>query len=133
MEIIITEWALNSYLELKSHQVFNTKEYRGIIRPDVLLLKEYPSEIKFTQVKFWSQAQDQNGKKIPDGYKMKWHQVGNGRVQMRLTVGFFGDNCFLCEAYVKRDDKEDRRRLAKFKVYLDLIRRGRYTVRGKLT
>ena len=133
MEIIITEWALNSYLELKSHQVFNAEEYRGVIRPDVLLLKEYPSEIKFTQSKFWSQAQDQNGKKIPDGYKMKWHQVGNGRVQMRLTVGIFGDDCFLCEAYVKHDDKEDRRRLSKFKVYLDLIRRGRYTVRGRLT
>ena len=133
MEIIITEWALNSYIDLKSAQVFSDDEYKKIIRPDVLLLKAYPNEIKFTQGKFWSQAQDRNSKKIPDGFKMKWHQIGNGLAQLRLTVGIFGGDCFLCEAYVKHDDKEDRRRLAKFKVYLDLISKGRYTVRGKLT
>jgi hypothetical protein len=133
MEILITEWALNSYLELKRLIVFSDIEYRKVIRPDVCLLNVYPNDPKFTNGKFWSPAQDRNNKKISDGYKMKWHQIGNGHVQLRLTVGIFGEECFLCEAYVKHDAKEDKRRLAKFKVYLDLIRRGRYTVRGKRT
>jgi len=79
--------------------------------------------------KFLSIAQDRNHKKIPNGYK---HNMGDGCVQLRLTIGIIGDQCFLCEAYVKHDDKEDKRRLAKFKVYLDLIQQGRYTIRGKL-
>ena len=133
MEIMITEWALNSYLELKKENAFSDEEYRTVIRPDVLRLKVYPNDPKFSQGKFWSIAQDGNHKKIPDGYKMKWHQVGNGRVQLRLTVGVIGNESFLCEAYVKHDDKEDKRRQAKFKVYLELIRKSRYTVRGKLT
>ena len=133
MEIIITQWALDSYLDLKSANVFSDVEYRKVIRPDVLLLKGYPNDPKFNNGKFWSFAQDRNAKKIPDGYKMEWHNVGDGCVQLRLTVGIFGEECFLCEAYVKHDDKEDRRRLAKFKVYLELIRKGRYTIRGKLT
>ena len=63
---------------------------------------------------------------------MKWHQIGNGKVQLRLTVGIYGNECFLCEAYVKSDEKVDRRKLAKFKGYLDLIRQGCYTIRGRL-
>jgi hypothetical protein len=70
---------------------------------------------------------------MPNGYKMKWHNKGDGKVQLRLTVGVFGETCFLCEAYIKHDDKDDRRRLAKFKVYLELIRQGSYTIRGVLT
>ena len=63
---------------------------------------------------------------------MKWHQIGSGRVQLRLMVGIFEEECFLCEAYVKHSDKEDKRKQARFKVHLELIRRGHYTVRGKL-
>jgi hypothetical protein len=133
MEIIITEWALNSYLELKQDRVFSDDEYYSVIRLDVLRLKVFPDDPKFSQGKFWSPAQDRNNEKIPFGYKMKWHQIGNGKVQLRLTVGMFGDKCFLCEAYVKSDEKTDRRKLAKFKTYLDLIRSNSYTERGKLT
>lgn len=133
MEIIITEWALNSYLELKSEKAFSDEEYRKVIRPDVLRLLTYPKDPKFKQGKFWSLAQDRNGGVISDGYKMKWHQVGNGRVQLRLTVGILGNECFLCEAYVKKDDKVDKRKLAIFKTYLQLIRNNRYIFRGKLT
>lgn len=74
-----------------------------------------------------------NGKIILDGYKMKWHNVGDGCVQLRLAVGLIGGDFFLCESYVKKDDKVDRRKLAKFKSHLELIRQGRYTIRGKLT
>ena len=37
MEIIITEWGLNSYLELKAQRAFTNEEYKRKIRPDVLL------------------------------------------------------------------------------------------------
>lgn len=132
IEIIITQWALDSYLELKSSNAFTDEEYKKVIRPDVLRLQKYPNDTKFKQSKFWSPANDRSGLIIPDGFKMKWHQIGNGRVQLRLTVGILGGEYFLCEAYVKKDDKLDKRKLSKFKVYLDLIRQGRYIIRGKL-
>jgi len=132
MEIIITQWALDSYLELKAGKAFSDEEYWNEIRPDVLLLQKHPNDHKFTQGKFWSPAQDRNHKNISNGYKMKWHNKGDGKVQLRLTVGILDETCFLCEAYIKHDEKEDRRRLAKFKVYLELIRQGSYTVRGIL-
>lgn len=133
MEIFITQWALDSYLDLKAKNVFTTEEYKKKIRPDVLLLKYYPKDPKFKNSKFWSVANDRNGEAITNGYKMKWHQIGNGKIQLRLTVGIIGSECFLCEAYVKENDKVDKRKLAKFKGYLELIRQGRYTIRGNLT
>lgn len=131
-ENIITQWALDSYLDLVNQKVFSRQEYLTKIRPDVMLLKNYPNDPKFNNGKFWSPANDMNGKVISDGYKMKWHQIGNGGVQLRLTVGIVGGNSYLCEAYVKTDNKVDKRKLAKFKVYLDLIRKGYYTTRGEL-
>lgn len=132
MEIFITGWALDSYLELKHERVFSEEEYKDTIRPDALLLKNYPDSPKFENDKFWSIATDRTGKKIKDGYKMKWHQIGNGKVQLRLTVGIF-DDAFLCEAYVKRDESYERRKSAKFKTRLELIRRGTYAENGRLS
>lgn len=133
MEIIITQWALDSYLDLVSQKIFTREEYLSVIRPDVMLLKKYPNDPKFNNSRFWSPANDMNGKVIPDGCKMKWRQIGDGRVQLRLTVAFLNGDWFLCEAYVKKDDKTDRRKLAKFKGYLELIRQGRCTIRGRLS
>lgn len=48
MEIVITEWALQSYLDLNG--IFTDKEYREILRPD--------AELKFKNGKFWGQRQD---------------------------------------------------------------------------
>lgn len=133
MKIIITEWALNSYLDLKGKQhAFSDTEYKQIIRPDVLLLKQYPNDPKFGQNKFWSEAQDGAKVRIPNGFKMKWHQMGNGKVQIRLPVGIF-EGSFLCEAYVKENPKQEQRRLARFKTHLQLISQGRYTERGRLS
>jgi len=132
MEIIITAWALDSYLDMKHHRVFSDEEYKKIIRPDALRLENYPDDPKFKNSKFWSIATDQNGNNIEDGYKMKWHQIGNGKVQLRLTVGIFCD-AFLCEAYVKGDSKTEKRKMARFKVYLKLIRDNEYTENGRLT
>jgi len=132
MEIWITEWALSSYLKLKCENVFDDRVYKEIIRPDVIRILAYPNDLKFSQPKFWSIAQGESGGMIPNGYKMKWHQVGSGRVQLRLTVGMFEKICFLCEAYVKRDQKFEKRMLARFKDHLRNISRGHYCIRGKL-
>jgi hypothetical protein len=129
LDIVITQWALDSYLELKHDNTFSALEYKQVIRPDVLLLKDYQHEPKFMNSKFWSIAQ--SGTRIPDGYKMKWHQVGNGKVQMRLPVGMMNE-AYLCEAYVKADPKKEKRRLEKFRTHLELIRQNRHTECGRL-
>jgi len=131
MEIVITQWALNSYLEMKHSRVFSRKEYKNTIRPDVLLLKEYPDNPKFDNDKFWSIATDRTGV-IKDGFKMKWHNMGNGRVQLRLGVGLFSE-AFLCEAYDKKNEKYESRQLAKFKTYLQLIYENNYVEMGRLS
>jgi hypothetical protein len=133
MEIIITQWALDAYLELKDKGVFSDDEYRNIIRPEVLLLRAFPNDPRFKQPKFWSPADDQNGKTIANGYKMKWHNMGNGNVQLRLTVGILNGQCFLCEAYDKQNSNQEARKLARFKTYLQLIRLGNYIIRGRLS
>lgn len=133
MNIIITQWALDSYLELTHAKVFSPDEYRSIIRPDVMLLKSFPHNPKFSQGKFWSAAQDMSRQIIPNGFKMKWHQIGSGLVQLRATVGIFDNDCFLCEAYVKQNDKYDKRKLTRFKTFLQLIKDDRYIIRGALT
>ena len=132
MEIIITDWALDSYLDLVSKKVFSRHEYLEVIRPDVMLLFDFPNDPKFQNGKFWSPAKDMSGAIISSGFKMKWHQIGSGRVQLRLTVGVLDEKCYLCEAYVKNNEKVEARKLAKFKGILELIRQGSYTVMGKL-
>lgn len=132
MEILITDWALDSYLDLVSKKVFTRQEYLEVIRPDVMRLLDFPNDPKFLNGKFWSPARDMSGAVISAGYKMKWHQIGDGRVQLRLTVGILGEQCFLCEAYAKQNVKVEIRKLSKFKGILELIRSGNYTVRGKL-
>lgn len=132
MEVKITQWALDSYLDLKNRNVFSDAEFNTIIKPDGLLLLEYPRHPKFDNNKFWSPAQDKNGVIIPDGYKMKWHNIESGRIQLRLPVGIINGVAFLCQAYVKSDDKTERLKLAKFKDHLKLIRSNRHTVKGKL-
>ena len=62
---------------------------------------------------------------------MKWHQIGNGRVQLRLTMGIFSD-AFLCEAYVKENSKAEKRQMARFKVYLQKIRQNECVENGRL-
>lgn len=69
---------------------------------------------------------------LSDGYKMKWHNVGNGKVQLRLPVGLLSD-AVLCHAYVKQNDKQERRMLVKFKTHLQLIRQGRHSAAEERT
>lgn len=132
--MVITEWALDSYLELKHLGAFSMVEYRNVIRPDVELLKEglplrHP---KFRQRNFWGPAQDVNGVEIPSGFKMKWHNLGNGKNQMRLTVAVVDSKAYLCHAYLKTSDSQDKRYSARLKNRIADIRHGQFVTRGRL-
>lgn len=131
MEIVITAWALDSYLELKHKNQFAVNDYKITIRPDVLLLKAFPQHPKFANNKFWSPA-TMNGVTLIGGFKMKWHNLGANRIQLRVPVGMFSE-AYLCNAYVKTDSKAEARQMAKFKTRLELIRRGQYTECGRLS
>ena len=58
MDVIITEWALDSYLDLKHKNVFTREEYKTVLRPDAELLREWPELVnpKFSNVRFWGPA-----------------------------------------------------------------------------
>ncbi len=93
--IIITEWAFDSYLELSGTNAFSSDEYWEVIRPDVERLQKYPKDSKFENSKFWSIA-TLNGERLSHGFKMKWHNIGAGAVQLRLCVALLDDSAFLC-------------------------------------
>lgn len=135
-DVVITEWALDTYLNLKHGQVFSAVEYRAILRPDVELLRDgIPSpHPKFNNPKFWGPATQPGGVTLPGGYKMKWHNLGAGQVQLRLAVANVSGvrAAFLCEAYVKSNDATDRRMLARFKSHMNKIALGQYSSRGKI-
>lgn len=138
MEVVITDWALNSYLQLTHGRVFDRAFYWGTIRPDVERLASYPADPKFGQSKFWGPAKDKSQVAIQGGWKMKWHQVGSGLVQLRLLVAITRcprdteDRAYLGQAYVKRDGKVDKRECAKLKRHINVIHQGQYVYRGKL-
>jgi hypothetical protein len=60
MEVVITEWALQSYIDLKAKGVFTDSDYINILRPDAELLKtNNPFDMnhpKFGNAKFWGPA-----------------------------------------------------------------------------
>lgn len=130
--VVITEWALDSYLNLEHSQVFSDQNYRGTLRPDVVLLRDgIPSpHAKFANSKFWGPAKQGNVILHP-GHKMKWHH-GPGQVQLRLPVMSLSRSAFLCEAYVKDSSATDQRKMARFKTHMNLIAQGRYIHRGTL-
>jgi hypothetical protein len=132
MQISITEWALQSYLDLVHSGTLPRDEYKDVVRPDVEKLKVYPADVAFGNSKFWGPATDRAGNSVPDGYKMKWHNMGPGKVQLRLCVALLGSDAFLCQAYVKQSDPQDKREAAKLKTHIQNIRLGNYTKRGVL-
>ena len=131
MEVIITDWALQSHLELKD--MFTDHEYRELLRPDACLLKEYPSHPKFSNPKFWGPSKDKSGKIIRHGYKMKWHNMGSGGIQLRLLVVITNDTAYLCNAYVKDNENTDFREMAKLKIKIQLIKEEKFIFRGRLS
>lgn len=130
---MITDWALDSYLALKHAQAFTDQEYWAAIRPDVERLRGgIPSaDPRFANPKFWGPAKYGNVV-LPNGYKMKWHQLGSGQIQLRLPVMGSTATAFLCEAYVKKNAAFEKRKMARFKTHMNLISLGRYVYRGDL-
>ena len=122
MEIKITDWALQSYLEL--NDIFSEKEYREIIRPDTELLYEYLRHPKFGNDKFWGPCKDKSGKIIHQGYKMKWHNIGSGKVQLRLLIVIADKTAYICNAYVKDNESTDFRKMSKLKIKIQQINEG---------
>lgn len=131
--VVITEWALDSYLNLKHAQVFSPQDYWNILRPDVERLKMgLPSpDPKFATPTFWGPAK-QGNVVLHAGYKMKWHQLGPGQVQLRLPVMSRNRSAFLCEAYIKANAATEQRKMARFKTHMNLISLNRYVYRGSL-
>lgn len=126
MDIVITDWGLQAYLNLKHRRVFTPTEYKTIIRPDVELLRDdQRRDPKFQTPRFWSPV-------FQYGYKMKWHNVGPGQVQLRLPVAILNGSAFLCSAYVKASTHGEKRELAKFKHHVNLISSGQYKRAGLL-
>ena len=135
MRIIITRWGLDSYLEHQKSGLFNLATYRDVLRPDILLLRTLLSgspDSKFQNAKFWGPAIDRKGHAVPDGYKMKWHNFGNGNVQFRLCVAVINDDAYLCHAYAKTSQARDHLMAGSLKDKIKLIRDGTYDVRGEL-
>src|SRR3990172_13130110 len=113
MVIVITEWALQSHLDLRSRNVFSDQDYWNVIRPDVDRLRASPADQKFGNPKFWGPATDRAGAPLAGGFKMKWHNLGPGRVQLRLAVALVNGEALLCRGYVKSDAKVDKAEMAK--------------------
>lgn len=133
MNIVITSWALDSYLELIHNKAITVQDYKKVIRPDVLLLKTFktaPSS-KFSNNKFWSPA-TYNGNIIRNGFKMKWHNLGFNKIQLRLLVGLISKDAFLFQAYVKVGSKEEVREIIKFRTRLLLVQQNKYVECGRL-
>lgn len=132
MNVFITDWALQSYLDLKHGHVFSRQEYTTRIRPDVELLRVFPNDPKFALSNFWGPATDKSGNVIPWGYKMKWHNIGNGQVQLRLLVAVINGNAFLCRAYVKTNANVDKRECVKLIGHVNRISARQVVIRGSL-
>lgn len=129
---MITEWALQSYLDLRHKTVFTDRDYWNVLRPAVELLRSYPTDPRFSNQHFWGPATDRAGNTIQYGFKMKWHNLGPGNVQLRLGVVIYSGDAYLCQAYVKSSDKVDKREMAKLKHRIRSIFRGHYTRRGTI-
>jgi hypothetical protein len=76
---------------------------------------------------------------IKFGYKMKWHNLGPGKVQLRLCVVILetvfeklkARRAFLCNSFVKNDMSEARE-MARLKMKIQKIEDGTFKYRGKL-
>ncbi len=132
MRVIITEWALQSYIELSAKRVFTDDQYWNVIRPDVKLLKTFSVPTKFKLNQFWSSATIM-GQTIPDGFKMKWDGMGTGnRNELRLPVALLNGEVYLCEAYQKTKPSQEMRALTRFEGQIENIRLGKWIKRGEL-
>lgn len=135
MKVNITEWATDSYFDLVvSQKAVSVNAYKTVIRPDVELIKTETSfpfqNQKFSNHRFWSAA-TVGGVTISAGFKMKWHNFGSGKFQLRLCIGILNNEAFLCRAYVK-DQKSEKREMANFKIHARRLVIGNFTKKGEI-
>lgn len=131
MRIVITEWALDAYTEMVGRD-FTEEEYWSVLRPDIERLHRYPVDPFFKHDKSWGPAQLAAGADIPAGFKMKWHNIGPGLIQLRLCVAIIKDEAWLCHAYSKTSPKQDFRKGLQLFDRIDTIRDGRAVVKGEI-
>lgn len=82
MRILITDWALDADAGMVGRD-FTEKEYRGVLRPDIARLHRRDADPRFKDARFWGPAQSGPACNVPDGFKMKWHNIGPGLIQLR--------------------------------------------------
>jgi hypothetical protein len=131
VRIIITEWGLDSYLDLVGRAVFSRADYWSTLRPDVKKLLHFPTLPEFSSSGFWGPAKSPRGI-VSDGYKMKWHNLGPGKSQLRLCVAILSDVAYVCQAFVKSSGSVDLAQGAKLRSRIELLKRGRANLRGEL-
>ena len=96
------------------------------------------SHSKFGNSKFWGPATCK-GNITKQGYKMKWHNLGNGKVQLRLCVVIVEteiedrkeQRAFLCTSYIK-NDKSEKIEMLNLRTKIRKILDGTYHYRGTL-
>lgn len=135
VRIVITRWGLDSYLEHRASGLFNRATYKEVLRPDILLLRTLlmgSADQKFQNAKFWGPAIDRQGNMVANGYKMKWHNFGNGNVQFRLCVAVLSGDAYLCHAYIKTSEARDHLMAGSLKDKIKLLQAGTFDIRGEL-
>jgi hypothetical protein len=131
MRVLITDWALDAYAEMVGRD-FSEEEYWAVLRPDILRLYARTTDIAFNDAHFWGPAQSGPSRNVPDGFKMKWRNIGSGRVQLRLCVALVEGNAWLCDAYSKTDPRQDYRMGVRLIDRIQSVRDGDVVVRGVL-
>jgi hypothetical protein len=53
LDVLITEWALRSYLNIVHAGLMRRDEYLSVVRPDVERLEAFPVDPKFALAGFW--------------------------------------------------------------------------------
>lgn len=131
MDIILTDWATQSYADLKKKHMFTDQEYWDTLRPDTLKLKQFPGDPHFGNSNKWGPANKGAGQNVSDGFKLKW-TTGPGNNELRVMVAILGQEAFICQGYVKTKPQHDYREALNLEVHISNIRLGRYIKRGEL-
>ena len=121
--IIITSWALDSYRELVPRHV-NVEEYWSTLRPDIVRLRHRTTDARFNNPSFWGPAQSGPNKVISQAFKMKWHNIGPGRIQLRLGVVECEGDYYLCHAWSKTSQNQDFQSAMALRDFVRKIRSG---------
>lgn len=123
MRILITDWALSSYSEFVPMTI-SVEEYWSTVRPDIERLFQFAGEQKFRDARFWGPAESGPNRTVPEGYKMKWHNIGNGGLQLRLGVTFFAGDAWLLHAWCKTSPHVDYINGATMRARIPRLRAG---------